>query len=187
MNQKEINRLQQQNDAAHVPLIDIGPYLDGSDKEGVAKKVFDACRDTGFFLIKNHGVPQSLIDEIFKRAHEFFELPEEAKLKVKGSHNRGYFTYGEENLTTLYPALNAGVDTKLGDFKEGFDVGREKTADDPDMQHSFTSKQFNKWPEELGEAWKESVMRYFSTLNELGVQMMRIFAIALGLMETKIG
>ncbi len=35
----------------------------------------------------------------------------------------GYFSIGEENLTTVYPHLNGQCASGLGDYKEGFDVG----------------------------------------------------------------
>eukprot|EP01112_Ceratiomyxa_fruticulosa_P017382 TRINITY_DN5403_c0_g1_i1.p1 TRINITY_DN5403_c0_g1~~TRINITY_DN5403_c0_g1_i1.p1 ORF type:complete len:345 (-),score=52.02 TRINITY_DN5403_c0_g1_i1:148-1182(-) len=167
-----------------VPIIDIGPFLSGKDKEGVAKLVDDACRYTGFFMVTNHGISESLLKRIFKAANDFFSLPLEEKLRCKGSHNRGYTEYGEENLTTNYPELNKDVVNKhLGDYKEGIDFGREFLPGDPELDHPWRSQQYNRWPSTLGEEWKSTLREYFKELSGLGHLMMRIFATALHLKE----
>jgi isopenicillin N synthase-like dioxygenase len=39
-----------------IPVVDISTFRDGSDCPGVARRVAEACRDTGFFVITGHGV-----------------------------------------------------------------------------------------------------------------------------------
>lgn len=50
-----------------IPVIDFAPFRDGSpeDAEATAKKIFEAFRDVGFAYLKNHGVPQEVVDEAF--------------------------------------------------------------------------------------------------------------------------
>ena len=36
-----------------IPTIDIGPFLDGSDKNGVAQQINEACTTIGFFMVRN--------------------------------------------------------------------------------------------------------------------------------------
>jgi len=117
--------------ASYVPIIDIGPFIHGTcveEKKRVAAIVDKAARGTGFFLIRNYEsvLPRHLVKLIFSRMHDFFSLPADVKTKNAYIHARGYFTYGEENLTTVHPELNdAFVKKELGDFKEGYDIGRE--------------------------------------------------------------
>eukprot|EP00594_Rhizosolenia_setigera_P007525 CAMPEP_0178953290 /NCGR_PEP_ID=MMETSP0789-20121207/8336_1 /TAXON_ID=3005 /ORGANISM="Rhizosolenia setigera, Strain CCMP 1694" /LENGTH=106 /DNA_ID=CAMNT_0020634531 /DNA_START=126 /DNA_END=446 /DNA_ORIENTATION=+ len=56
-----------------IPSINIAPYLDGSDKESVAKQIGEACTSIGFFMISGHGINLELLSQIRSQAAEFFE------------------------------------------------------------------------------------------------------------------
>src|SRR5882757_4895127 len=59
----------------------------------IAKEIGRACRDVGFFYVRNHGIPAELTDGIFGASKSFFALPAEAKGELsiaKSKHNRGY-------------------------------------------------------------------------------------------------
>src|SRR4051794_34393050 len=115
-----------------IPVIDIGAYLAG--KPGADHEVADALREAtetvGFFYLKNHGVPQSLIDRMFAESKRFFALPVEDKRKIPRVDNFGYMEMKEERkhksneylIKTVKPALN-----------ESFIVGRERSVDDPEL------------------------------------------------------
>jgi len=70
-----------------IPIIDIASLVNGSDIESVAKKLRFACENIGFIYIKNHGVEQKLIDDLFKISKEFFSLPIEEKNKLHIKHS----------------------------------------------------------------------------------------------------
>lgn len=102
---------------SEIPVIDIASLVDGSDAESVSRKIGKACEEVGFFYIKNHGVPQELVDRAYKATEEFFELPREVKERLhvanSGPTLRGYIPpYGE----------NADP-KKTRDLKEVFDYG----------------------------------------------------------------
>jgi isopenicillin N synthase-like dioxygenase len=69
--------------ASALPIIDFGPFLSASSTAGektkVALEIDKACREVGFFYLKNHGVPSNLIAEILGKSRDFFETatPEE--------------------------------------------------------------------------------------------------------------
>jgi hypothetical protein len=85
-----------------VPIIDIGPFRASlSTAEGceerraeVAAEMKNACEQAGFFYVQNHGVPRSLIREVFRMSRIFFEeLSVEQKNTVdarKSAAFRGY-------------------------------------------------------------------------------------------------
>src|SRR5215204_4912615 len=56
-------------DAESIPVIDIGELHSGAPAglKAVADDLARAASTVGFFYIKNHGVPQSLIDDVFAR------------------------------------------------------------------------------------------------------------------------
>ena len=47
-----------------VPLIDLGPFRHGNTaaRAEVAAQVDRACREIGFLVVANHGVPEELIE-----------------------------------------------------------------------------------------------------------------------------
>ena len=86
-----------------IPVLDIGPALAGEPgaQTSLAKDVAQACADTGFLVITNHGISQTLIDDAFAAASDFFDLPEQRKLDLKvGDLNIGYLPYGAQIIRT---------------------------------------------------------------------------------------
>lgn len=57
-----------------VPVISLA-----TPHEDLVEKVAEAAAEWGFFLITDHGVPASLIEELQKVSKEFFMLPQEEK------------------------------------------------------------------------------------------------------------
>ena len=103
-----------------VPVIDIGPFLDGSDVAGVAAQVARACEEIGFLTIVGHGVPASTIAAMRDASRAFFDQPMAVKATARRTnpdHNRGYFSFGEIAL-----AKSLGQQTPP-DLKEIFSIG----------------------------------------------------------------
>ena len=52
--------------ASSVKTIDFGPFLDGSDRQGVANAILDSFKSIGFVYLVNHGliilVPRLTVD-----------------------------------------------------------------------------------------------------------------------------
>jgi isopenicillin N synthase-like dioxygenase len=78
-----------------IPVID---FKDAYNKDLeirklLARKIYEACVRVGFFYIKNHTVDDSIINNIFSAAKDFFQLPLDEKLSIeskKSPHFRGY-------------------------------------------------------------------------------------------------
>lgn len=59
-----------------LPIIDLLPYLTKQlNTKDLALQIRDICKKTGFFYIKNHGVPETLQQSIVKNSEKFFSLP----------------------------------------------------------------------------------------------------------------
>src|ERR1700740_3070806 len=89
--------------AENIPVIALAPSFaeDVAAKKAVAWEIHKTARDTGFFYISNHGVPQELMDGQLDPARQFFSLPVEEKMKVdasKSSCMRGYESPGLQTL-----------------------------------------------------------------------------------------
>lgn len=81
--------------AEEIPIIDLtasfSPDLDM--RRAIAWEIQRAARDTGFFYIKNDGIPDATLQSIMDCAHQFFALPTEAKMALNIANSsvmRGY-------------------------------------------------------------------------------------------------
>ena len=86
--------------------------------EEVAEELGQSFEEYGFAVIRDHGIPQALIDRAEAMSKAFFALPEEAKRAYHipgGGGARGYTPFGTEK------AKGAEVQ----DLKEFWHVGRD--------------------------------------------------------------
>lgn len=65
-----------------IPVVDLAGIFsdDFAERSRVAKEIAGICKQVGFMYIKNHGVPQELIDEMFKVSAEYHHLPLEERM-----------------------------------------------------------------------------------------------------------
>jgi isopenicillin N synthase-like dioxygenase len=94
--------------ATALPVIDFGPFLNPQssavERKNVAWQLDKACREVGFFYLKNHHVPSSLISSLLQQTREFFETttPEQKELlAIKG------LTDGGDNARGWSKVINA--------------------------------------------------------------------------------
>ncbi|CAN5557380.1 isopenicillin N synthase family oxygenase [soil metagenome] len=160
-------------------MIDVEPLLDGGGTEGgspaldrVAAEIDRACRDTGFFLVRGHGVDPALLRALDAAARAFFALPPQQKEAVAmargGRAWRGWFPEGGE--------LTAG----RPDHKEGYYFGRELGLDHPRVCAGTPLHGPNLFPVQpasLGPA----VLAWMAAMTDLGHALARGLALGLGL------
>ncbi|KAG5535586.1 hypothetical protein RHGRI_023374 [Rhododendron griersonianum] len=107
-----------------IPIIDISPLLAKWDDPNMAgdqgvgevvQQLDQACREAGFFYVKGHGIPDSIIKEVRNLTHKFFSLPYEEKLKIKISPAAGYRGYQRigENITKGTPDMHEAIDVRF--------------------------------------------------------------------------
>ena len=163
-----------------VPVIDFGPFLAGDlqARRQVAEEIGRACRNIGFFYLKNHGISEETVAASFAEAKRFFDQPTERKQEIaieNSACHRGYFSVGGEN-------LDPAKQTEAGDLKEGIKIGRDLGPAHPRVKQGLPLHGPNQWPDGL-PGWQAAMQRYFDALEDLGRQIMRAFALALGLEE----
>ncbi|WP_220359314.1 isopenicillin N synthase family oxygenase [Alkalilimnicola ehrlichii] len=168
----------------YVPIVDLAPYFDGTStgKREVAAQVDKACKDIGFLVITNHGVPAELIERVSRLSSDFFDLPLEAKRRVdrpSPDQVRGYSAVAEESLS--YSLEEAAP----GDLKESFSIGPTDVPDEPYYHCEAAGPHFapNVWPTGI-DGFQNAYTEYFAAMSDLSQSLMRIFALALELPET---
>ena len=106
-----------------IPVLDWNEFE--SDQDSFVAALGKACRDTGFFLLKNHTVPEALLAQVFEKGDQFFALPDADKALVSilnTPHFRGWAKQGDESLDETSPQI---------DTKETFNIGLDLPSDDP--------------------------------------------------------
>ncbi|XP_028781098.1 2-oxoglutarate-Fe(II) type oxidoreductase hxnY-like isoform X5 [Neltuma alba] len=133
-----------------------------------------ACLDSGFFYVVNHGISQDFMDEAFAQSRKFFGLPLKEKIKLlRNEKQRGYTPVLDE-------LLDPENQVHVGDYKEGYYIGVEVSEDDPESQKPFYGP--NQWPaSDILPGWRETMEKYHRQALEVGRAVGRIIALALDL------
>ncbi|KAL7206050.1 hypothetical protein ACSBR2_018880 [Camellia fascicularis] len=71
-----------------IPIIDFSSLTssDPDQRSQVIQDLGKACQEWGFFMVVNHGVPESLMKEMVDACNGFFDLREEEKREFEGKH-----------------------------------------------------------------------------------------------------
>ena len=165
-----------QDSQLDIPVIDISALVSGNeDRDEVAGRIGQACRDWGFFYIVGHGVDENLQRRLEEVSRQFFAQDLETKLEIKMSHGgrawRGYFPVGGE-LTSGKP-----------DLKEGIYFGAELEDDHPLVMAGTPLHGPNLFPADIPQ-FRETVLAYMAALTTLGHSLMAGIALSLGLEES---
>src|SRR5262249_59747915 len=69
-----------------IPVVDFTGLKAGdlAVRQATATSMREAFEDFGFIYLKNHSVPQTVVDELFARGIEFFNLPQKTKAETGG-------------------------------------------------------------------------------------------------------
>ncbi len=159
-----------------LPVIDIaGLAGDFAARRLVAHQLRAACVDTGFFYIKGHGTPPSLIETLFHQSRTFFALPMEQKLALAMANSpcrHGYEPLKAQTLESGAPP----------DLKEGYLAGEDLAADHPAALNDPGNVGPNQWPPQL-PSFKEVMISYLAEMKGLTKTLMRGLALSLDLEE----
>ncbi|KAK7321235.1 hypothetical protein VNO77_31672 [Canavalia gladiata] len=70
----------------NIPIIDYSQLTSSNPNERfkAIQQLGDACRDWGFFMLINHGVSETLRDELVREGQRFFDLSEKEKKEYAG-------------------------------------------------------------------------------------------------------
>jgi isopenicillin N synthase-like dioxygenase len=157
-----------------IPTFDIGRFnapSSAADRAAFVAELGAAYREWGFAGIRNHGIPQSLIDGGYDAFRRFFALPDEVKRKYHvpgGGGARGYTPF----------MVETAKDSRYPDLKEFWHVGREIPRD----SRYAADMPPNVWPEEV-PGMREYGYGLYSALDALGSQVLGALALHIGLPE----
>lgn len=137
--------------------------------EEVAEELGRSFEEYGFAVIRDHGIPQALIDRAEALSKEFFALPEAVKKAYKiegGGGARGYTPFGVET----------AKGAKVHDLKEFWHVGRELPKGHPLAEFMAP----NVWPTEV-DGFRETFTELYAAFEKAGGRVLEGIALHLGL------
>ena len=131
---------------ANVPTID----LQKARNDASQLKLLDlACRDHGFFLLKNHGM-QKEIDAMWQMSKWFFNQPREEKLKIIRTETIPLGYYDRE------------LTKQKRDLKEVFDF----------MYPKLSGEDLNQWPE--NNEFRSTMEIFFSKASQVAEETLQL-------------
>jgi isopenicillin N synthase-like dioxygenase len=172
LNETQVIRTQE------LPVLDLGSFLNGDDNdlESLAEQLRGAAEEFGFFFLKNHGVPEDLIQKVFAENERFHNQSMEAKTALSIDDNqRGYI----RPKATLIKHSTYNENTKF----DSNETTVFATEYGPNNQHRQAGKRFygeNQWPENL-PGFKDTIQEYMSAMTNLGKAILPIWATGLAL------
>ncbi len=160
------------------PMLDAARYFAGdeSDLPRLGQELRYAFENVGFYYLRGHGVPQSLIDAVFAEAERFHAQPDDAKLALRiNEHNIGFMPIGG----SIARSSKVNNNTRPS-VNEAFFLRRERTPDDPDVIANKRLRGLNQWPPGL-PGFRDTVLGYMTAMEAMGRRMVRVYATALDL------
>lgn len=156
----------------NIPVVDLSDFLSGDEsrKQKFVQELGTAYEEVGFVAVKNHGIPDNLIADLYRYVQQFFSQPDDMKLgyeKKELAGQRGYTSFGREHAK--------GFDAP--DLKEFFQYGQEvrdgeKTEDYPD---NVTVAEIPEFTPTLNKAYR--------AFEKSGTALLQAIALYLGLNE----
>jgi isopenicillin N synthase-like dioxygenase len=169
--------------AAHwIPSIDLAGARTGdvAARRAIAGEIDAACSTSGFLTVRGHGIDPSLQTTIREETMSFFAASDTEKeacaVRDGDPARRGFHRMGRV-------AASIGIDTPP-DLCESFSINRlgEAAAASAVTTEDERLVWPNIWPANRG-ALRAAWLAWFDAMNELAAELMRLFALALGLDE----
>ncbi|XP_031493945.1 protein DMR6-LIKE OXYGENASE 2-like [Nymphaea colorata] len=141
------------------PLIDL-QGLHGPNRAQVLNDVHQASVNDGFFLVKNHGIADSVMNDMMEISRRFFRLPESERLK----------SYSEDP-------------TKTVRLSTSFNVKKEKVSNWRDYLrlHCYPLEDYAQhWPAQPSN-FRKITSEYCTKVRELALALLEALSESLGL------
>ncbi len=138
-----------------IPVVDLDQFVNGNEEQRAAfvKELGKAFHEVGFVGVRNHGVPQDLVDGFYSASKEFFSQPVPIKkaYEMPGlAGQRGYTAFGTEK----------AKQSEVADLKEFFQIGQvaenSNKEEYPDNPVVSEVREFTDYGFELYQAFEKS-------------------------------
>lgn len=157
----------------NIPVVDLSHFTQGTpeQKQAFVAALGKAYEEVGFVAVKNHGIPDALIADLYRYVQEFFAMPFEAKHRYEIPElagQRGYTSFGREHAK--------GFDAP--DLKEFFQFGQTVEDNDPVKEQYPDNVTVNEQP-----AFTPTLGKAYRAFERSGTSLLQAIALYLGLDE----
>jgi isopenicillin N synthase-like dioxygenase len=156
----------------NIPVVDLAEFLSGDEsrKQKFVQELGKAYEEVGFVAVKNHGIPDELIADLYKYVQHFFKQEDDIKLsyeKKELAGQRGYTSFGREHAK--------GFDAP--DLKEFFQYGQ--TVEDGEKTEAYPDNvTVNEVPQ-----FTPTLYKAYRAFEKSGKALLQAIALYLGLEE----
>jgi isopenicillin N synthase-like dioxygenase len=155
-----------------IPSVDLGEFLSGDQemKNRFVQQIGKAYEEIGFVAVKNHGITDELITDLYRYVQQFFSLPLEQKrqYEIKDlAGQRGYTSFGKEH----------AKGSEAPDLKEFFQYGQlaRDGFSDEIYPNNVSVKEIRGFDSTLANAYR--------AFEKSGTALLQAIALYLGLDE----
>ncbi|KAH9932496.1 uncharacterized protein B0H18DRAFT_1083252 [Fomitopsis serialis] len=157
-----------------IPVLDYSLAVDPERRAEFIAQLRHALINVGFLYLQNSPVPREDIDAVIDYTPRLFDIPQEAKDKIRMANSEHFYGYSR---------LGAELTKGKSDQREQFDFGTECEnvwkPGDPDYMRLWGPAQ---WPEdELLPGFKAAMLRYLAGVEMLSYEFTNLLAEAFGL------
>ena len=157
-----------------IPSVDLQDFRSGDPqkKKEFVKQLGEAYENVGFVAVKNHGIPDALVEKFYDQVQQFFDLPSDKKeeYEVPGlAGQRGYTSFGKEH----------AKHSKVGDLKEFWQFGQTVEDKDPVKEEYPDNVEVKELPE-----FNDTGVKLYKAFENSGRDLLRAIAIFLDLDES---
>lgn len=156
-----------------IPVVDLAAFTSGNNgsKTEFVQALGKAYEEVGFVAVKNHGIPDALIADLYKYVQRLFSLPGDTKLRYEIPElagQRGYTSFGKEHAK--------GYDAP--DLKEFFQFGQTVEDGDPISEEYPPNVEVKEIPE-----FNPTFRQVYRAFEKSGAYLLQAIALYLGLDE----
>ena len=154
-----------------IPTIDVSHFIGGtSDLKGAVIQQWNrAFSEYGFCIITGHGVDEKLIDNLYTKALAFFRLSKVDKMKFYLGKGYGYGGYVPRGIEMVNRSVEKEA-SEQPDLVENISFTMNTVAIHTDVNL-----------DEIVPNFMNAMQDYFSILQKLTLQLMKLSALALNL------
>lgn len=156
-----------------IPVVDLSLFSNGTPEQKAAfvQQLGKAYEEVGFVAVKNHGIPDELIADLYQYVQEFFALPLEKKEQYEKKElagQRGYTSFGREHAKGY----------EAPDLKEFFQYGQEVSDGDPVKEEYPDNVAVETIPQ-----FTPTLRKAYKAFEKSGTALLQAIALYLGLDE----
>ncbi|KAH8887597.1 2OG-Fe(II) oxygenase [Thozetella sp. PMI_491] len=172
---------------SELPIIDVSNIFSSSldERQVVAKQLREACTNTGFFYIKNHGVSVEILNAAYAASLEFFRQPADIKERANSNQSKIFNGYKPPQTQRINPFESVDVRESFSwKYDPKYDESVADVSSIPvEVAKCLTSEEFLWDATSNLPQFKEAILAYWSACMRLARALVRSFALSLSLPE----